>query len=146
MRGPLQHNSTKSPVIVVAGGFSESTTVKFDVSSLRTDHEEGDTRLILHCIHAHMNMIVLSIRDTDVLLLLLAHYSRIDCTRLYMKAGTSKASQYFPVHEIHQNLSVEQLDTLLASHAVTGCVSVSQVSGHGKTKQPGKCSNNITLT
>ena len=132
MRGPLQHNSTKSPVIVVAGGFSESTTVKFDVSSLRADHEEGDTRLILHCIHAHMNMIVLSIRDTDVLLLLLAHCSRIDCTRLYMKAGTSKASKYLPVHEIHQNLSVEQLDTLLASHAVTGCVSVSQVSGHGK--------------
>ena len=134
MRGPLQHNSTKSPVIVVAGGFSESTTVKFDVSSLRADHEECDTRLILHCIHAHMNMIVLSIRDTDVLLLLLAHYSRIDCTRLYMKAETSKASKYFPVHEIHQNLSVEQLDTLLASHAVTGCVSVSQVSGHGKKK------------
>ena len=133
----IEHNSTESPVIVVAGGFSNSTTVKssdpdLDVSSLRADHEEGDTRLILHCIHAHMNTIVVSVRDTDVLLLLLAHYSRIDCTRLYMKAGTSKAQQYFPVHEIHQNLSVEQLDTLLSFHAVTDCDSVSQFSGHRK--------------
>ena len=58
----IEHNSTESPVIVVAGGFSESTTVNssdpdLDVSSLRADHEEGDTRLILHCIHAHMNTI-----------------------------------------------------------------------------------------
>ena len=97
----IKYNSTESPVIVVAGGFNESTTVTssdpdLDVSSLQADHEEGDTRLILHCIHAHMNMIVVSVRDTDVLLLLLAHYSRIDCTRLYMKAGTSKAPKFFP--------------------------------------------------
>ena len=79
-----------------------------------------------------MSMIVVSVRDTDGLLLLLAHYSRIYCIRLYMKAGTSKAPKYFPVREIHQNLSVEQLDTLLTFHAVTGCDSVSQFSGHGK--------------
>ena len=133
----IQQHSAESPVIVVAGGFSVSTTVKssdpdLDVSSLRADHEEGDTRLILHCIHAHMNTIVVSVRDTDVLLLLLAHYSRIDCIRLYIKAGTSKAPKYFPVHENHQNLSTEQLDTLLAFHAVNGCDSVSQFSGDGK--------------
>ena len=128
----IEHNSTKSPVIVVTGGFSKSTTVKFDVSSLRVDHEECNTRLILHWIHAHM--IDVSVRDTDVLLVLLAHYSRIECTRLYMKAGTSKAPKYFPVCEIHQNLSVEQLDTLLAYYAVTGCDSVSQFSDYGKKK------------
>ena len=57
------------------------------------------------CKHLHRNCV--QVRDTDVLLLLLAHYSLIDCTRLYVKAGTSKAPKYFPVHEIHQNLSVE---------------------------------------
>ena len=105
---------------------------------MRAEHEEGDTRLILHCIHAHMNMIVVSVRDTDVLLLLLAHYRRNDCTQLYTKAGTSKAPKYFPVDEIYQNLSVEQRDTLLAFHAVTGCDSVSQFSDHGKNKLPDK--------
>ena len=48
-------------------------------------------------------------------------------TRLYMKAG-----MYFPVHEIQMLLSIELVDTLLVFHAITGCDSVSQFSGHGK--------------
>uniref|UniRef100_UPI00358E4F58 protocadherin-15 n=1 Tax=Myxine glutinosa TaxID=7769 RepID=UPI00358E4F58 len=72
----------------------------------------------------------LCLRDTDVLLLLLAHYDKMGCTRLYMKAGMSKAPKYFPVHEIR--MSADQVDTLLAFHAVTGCDSVSQFSGHVK--------------
>ena len=79
-----------------------------------------------------METIVVSARDTDVLLLLLAHYDRIGCTYLYMKAGTSKDPKYFPVHDIHKLLSDDQVDTLLAFHALTGCDSVSQFSGHGK--------------
>ena len=36
------------------------------------EHEETDSRLILCFIHVHMKMIVVSVRDTDVLLLLIA--------------------------------------------------------------------------
>ena len=59
----LIEQSPTDKQVVVAGGFAEATTVKssdpyLKVSSLRADHEEADTRLILHCIHAHMNMIV----------------------------------------------------------------------------------------
>ena len=39
---------------------------------------------ILHCIHSHVETIIVAVRDTDVLLLLLAHYDRMGCTRLYM--------------------------------------------------------------
>lgn len=102
------------------------------ISSLQADHEEADTRLILHFIHAHMKTIVVSARDTDVFLLLLAHFEKIQCKHLYMKAGTLKAPKYLPVHEIHELLSADQLQTLLAFHAVTGCDSVSQFSGHSK--------------
>ena len=49
-----------------------------------------------------------------------------------MKAGTSKEPKYFPVHAIHEVLSADQIDTLLAFHTVTGCDSVSQFGGHGK--------------
>ena len=35
-----------------------------------------------------------------------------------MKAGTSKDPKFFPVHEIHRILSEDQLDTLLAFHAL----------------------------
>ncbi len=109
-----------------------SSDMNLTVSPLQADHEEADTRLILNDIHAHMNTIVVSARDTDVLLLLLAHYDKMGCAYLYMKAGTSKAPKYFPVHEIHKLLSPDQLDTILAFHALTGCDSVSQFSGHSK--------------
>ncbi len=89
----IEHSPEDEPVVVVSGGFAEATTVKpshpdLEVSSLSADHEEAYTRLILHCIQAPMDTIVMSARDTDVLLLLLAHHDRIGCTHLYMKAGT----------------------------------------------------------
>ena len=74
----------------------------------------------------------MAVRDTDMLLLLPAYYDRMGCTRLYMKAGTSNAQKYFTVHEIRMLLSIDLVDTLLAFHAVTGCDSVSQFSGHCK--------------
>ena len=100
----IERSLTEHPVVVVAGGFAETTTVKssadpdLEVSSLRANHEVADTRLILHCIHAHMETIVVAVRDTDMLLLLLAHYDRLGCTRLYTKAGTSNAPKYVAVH------------------------------------------------
>ena len=69
----IERSPTEHPVVVVAGGgFAEATTVKssdpdLEVSSLSANHEEADTRLILHCIHAHMETIVVAVRDTDVL-------------------------------------------------------------------------------
>ena len=72
------------------------------------------------------------VRYTYVLLLLLAHYDRMGCTRLYIKAGMSNAPKYFPVHEIRMLLYIDLVDTLLAFHAITGCDSVSQFGGHGK--------------
>ena len=133
----IEHSPTDEPVVVVAGGFAEANIVKssdpdLEVSSLRADHEEAETRLIVHCIHTHVETIVVSVHDTDVLLLLLAHYDKMKCTRLYMKAGTSKAPKYYSVHEIRMLLSADHVDTLLAFHAITGCDSVSQFSCHGK--------------
>ena len=54
------------------------------------------------------------------------------CPRLYMKVGTSKAPKCFPVHETRMLLSADQVGTLVPFHAIAGCDSVSQFSGHGK--------------
>ena len=115
----IEHSPDDEVVVVVSGGFAEAITVKssdpnLEVSSLSADHEEADTRLILHCLQAPVKTIVVSARDTDVLLLLVAHFDRIGCTDLYLKAGTSKAPKYLPVHEIHTLLSAGEVDTLLA--------------------------------
>ena len=64
----------------------------------------------------------MAVRDTDIHLLFLTYYNIMRCTRLYMKAGTSNAPKYFPVHEIRMLLSIDLVvDTLPAFHAITGC-------------------------
>ena len=94
-------------------------------------HKNKAKTCILHCIHSHVETIVVAVRDTDVLLLLLAHYGRMGCTRLYMKAG-----MYFPVHEIQLLLSIYLEDTLLVFHAITGWI-VCLSSVAMARKQPG---------
>ena len=71
-------------IVVVSGGFKNEQEVQcsdttVDVESLKSTHEEADTRFVLHAIHLNgkVNNVVISARDTDVLLLLLAHKSRI---------------------------------------------------------------------
>lgn len=133
----LIDHSPSGQTMVVAGGFSEATIVKsshptLDLSMVEADHEEADTRLILHCIHAHLESMVVYVRDTDVLVLMLAHYDKMGCTNLLMKAGTSKHQRYIPVHDIHRQVPIEQVSSILAFHAMTECDSVSQLSGHSK--------------
>ena len=79
-----------------------------------------------------MESMVVSVRDTDVLVLLLAHYDKMGCTTLLMKAGTSKHPKYIPVHDIRRQVTIDQVSSILAFHAITGCDSVSQLSGHSK--------------
>ena len=75
-------NAPQEKVIVVAGGFSDrkeaqSSNQLVDSSLLCADHEEADTRLVLHAIVNSCDTVVVSARDTDVLLLLVAHLPSI---------------------------------------------------------------------
>ena len=68
--------------IVVAGGFMEeydacSNESHCTVRYLSANHEEADTRIVLHAIHCQQTSgvenIVVSARDTAVLVMLLVH-------------------------------------------------------------------------
>ena len=59
-----------------------------------------------------------------ILLCLIPYYGGIGCTRLYLKARTSKAPKYLPVQEIRMLLFADEVDTILAFHAIMGCDSV----------------------
>ena len=48
---------------------------KCDLSALKATHKEADTRLIVHCVNSSLDNTVVSTRDTDVLLLLIARVS-----------------------------------------------------------------------
>ena len=131
--------SPENKIVVVAGGLRDITSVKssspeLDVSALEANHEEADIRLVLYCINIESDSIVVSSRDTDVLLLLIAHFSKMKCKKLWMKSGTSKKPRYIQIHDIHTRLPKDIVDALLAFHAITGCDSVSQYLGHNKKK------------
>ena len=86
--------------VVTSGGFKDELEVwssrnNPDVSQLSSNHEEADTRLILHAIVCNYKYIVISSRDTDVLVLLLSHFHKTNCKELWMNAGNLKKTSIF---------------------------------------------------
>ena len=104
----------------------KSNDPQMDTTMLRSDHEEADVRVILHCINSPARHNIVCTRDTDIVVLLLVNYHRMQCKTLWVKAGTSKNRQYIPIHDVHKSLAFEQetLEELLAYHALTGCDTV----------------------
>ena len=67
--------------IVTAGGFSEidkaASTMGRDTDSLKSDHEDADTRIILHAKEASdtgYERLVICCKNTDVLVLLMLRH------------------------------------------------------------------------
>lgn len=125
--------------IVVAGGFREELEVRSskattDLTHLKATHEEADTRLVLHAVHAssQFNTVVVSSRDTDVLVLLVSHFTRVQCEHLWMLSGTTKKRRYIPIDAVFNNLPRDSATTLLPFHALTGCDTTSYIANHTK--------------
>ena len=104
--------------------------------SLDSNHEEADTSLILHALDGAgkgFQRIVLQCRDTGVLLLLIYflgnHPSRPE---VWLKSGTARQMQHYPVHDIAKELPAEVMRNILGFHALTGCDTVSSFGGFGK--------------
>ena len=123
--------------IIVAGGFREELEVRSsktttDLSQLRATHEEADTRLVLHAVHSRFNTVVVSSRDTDVLVLLVSHFPHVKCEHLWMMSGTTKKRRYIPINAVFNNLPRDSATTLLPFHALTGCDTTSYIANHTK--------------
>ena len=76
--------------IVVAGGFRDEVEIKSstgttDLGPLEFTHDEAGTRLALHAVHSQCHTVVVSSRDTDVLLLQVSRFQSIKCQQLWMK-------------------------------------------------------------
>ena len=123
--------------VVAGGGFPDPVNTKSskrDVTDLSANHEEADTRLILHGKDGIQNgykRVIVICRDTDVLLLLLYHLGRTGA-EIWMVSGTSKQKKCYPVHIIASKLNDDTLENILGFHAMTGCDTTSSFSGIGK--------------
>ena len=97
--------------------------------NLHGNHEEADTRLILHSCER----LVLKCSDTDVLLLLF-YFMPTRVTEVWMVSGTSTQQKCYPAHRLSNQFSQSVSENLLSFHALTGCDTLSLFSGYGKKK------------
>ena len=91
-----------------------------DLDAQRSTHE-ADTRMVLYAVHDQFRTAVVSSQDTDVLLLLVAHYERAQCEHLWTMSGTSKKRRYIPVNVtcMYDKLEKGLFTTLLPFHTLT---------------------------
>ena len=124
-------------MIVTSGGFKDELEVwsskdNIDITKLSSTHEAADTRLILHAINCKQKYIIVQSKDTDVLVLLISLFYKINCIELWMKAGTKKNPKFIPVHDVVNSISPTILKSLIPFHTLTGCDTTSFIAQHTK--------------
>ena len=121
--------STKGQTVI-------SSTPRQDLTNLAPcNHEEADTRLLLHAKDAAqqgINRIMIRTVDTDVVILAIALYDYIEAEEIWISFGTSRNHRYIPAHIISHALGSDKSKALPAFHALTGCDQTSAFAGKGK--------------
>lgn len=105
------------------------------IEELESDHEETDTRLILHAFHAHNQQypnIILHSPDTDVAIIALHFASSLSDSVVYMATGVGNKKCIISITGMATILGKEFTDALPGVHAVSGCDTVSSFHGKGK--------------
>ena len=129
--------------LIIGGGLKDgeravciTKTTCEDLEELRSNHEEADTRLLLHAKYATQSSsrIIVQSPDTDVLVLCAVHFGAIACDELWFKTGVKDHLRYIPVHAVSQKLGHKLCSALPAFHALTGCDTTSSLPGVGKKK------------
>ena len=94
-----------------------------NTSNLEINNEEAGTRIILDCMGTKSETIVVSAHDTDIFILLVAHFADIGCSNVWMKAGTHKKPKYIPIMQVVtvNGLNSSSAQLLLLFHSLTGC-------------------------
>ena len=117
-----------------------TATCSSAVPELECNHEEADTRIVLHAKHAN-SPVVIHADNTDVMVLLICHSRLLGTT--YMKRSRGSKAIIIQLDKIKEKLLKELpsgitaqdfLKSLSCVHALTGCDSVSAFSGKGKGK------------
>ena len=113
-----------------------SDNLDADLSALQPcNHEEVDTRLLLHALDASESgfqwLLILTV-DTDVVVLALCHFFNLDLQELLIEIGIGKNRRWLPIHLYTERLHHEMCQALPFWFALTGCDSASMFAGWGK--------------
>lgn len=103
------------------------------------NHEEADTRIILHIVDALKNgakSIFVRTVDTDVIVILAGHYYQLTSfygpLDLWVGFGMGKHYLCYHVNSICEQLGERKANALPLFHAYTGCDTTSSFCGRGK--------------
>ena len=105
-----------------------------EILELNSNHEEADTKLLLHAKHAAENgdtTIIIKSPDTDVAILACHFCSEIPARLLILKKEKMR-NIYLEISAIADAAGPQVCDALPGLHAFTGCDSTSASSGKGK--------------
>ena len=86
-------------------------------------HEEADTRLLLHCMHAsHSGCKRVAIRtvDTDVVVIATYCFDKLQVEELWIHFGVGKNVRLIPIHDVVVALGPQKCQALPLFHALTG--------------------------
>ena len=118
--------------------YGEKVLMKIEQNSELLEpcnHEEADTRLFVHAADAsnqRKKRVMICTVDTDVVVIALAMFDRLDLDELWISYGVGKHLRYLPIHTMHANLGPEKSKAILMFHPMTGCDQVSFLAGRSK--------------
>ena len=129
--------------LVIGGGFEAPKDARLvirghqcSLQPVESDHEEADTRLLLHAKNAscdHRRIVVQS-PDTDVAVLCVYAFRSLQCEQLWFRTGVKDKLRYVPIHQVVDKLGPDLCKVLPAFHSLTGCDTTSGLSRIGKKK------------
>ena len=107
---------------ILPAATNDARVIVERVPELACDHEEADTRMLLHASHAtRYNNVLVRSPDTDVFVLLL-HFSLTIPAKLYFLTGVKDRTRILDMEYIAQQLGEEKCKALIGFHSFTGNV------------------------
>jgi hypothetical protein len=98
------------------------------------NQDDADTRVFFHAmdIAKQYRKIMIITVDTDLIVIGLSIFSKLDIDELWIQLGTGKNKRWFPIHIYANHLGEDVCKALPFWYAFTGCDTTSQFSGRGK--------------
>ena len=99
------------------------------------NHEEADTRMLVHCRHAFnqgSRRLICIATDTDVVILAIETVTWLPDCELWIEFGHGKHLRYIPAHIIASSLGQDRSRALPFFHAFSGCDTTSCFKSIGK--------------
>lgn len=111
-----------------------------DIAMTDCNHEEADTRIIPHVVHAiqvsQATTILVRTVDTDVIVILVGKFHQLRALKpdikLWVAFGMGRVFRFISVNSISDDLGEVRLKSLPVFHALSGCDTTSAFFGKSK--------------